>query len=389
MANLSTKIKMYCDANGVSEVDFMKDVMLQDDSDGNGAYIKEWNLDIAQPTDAQLSAQESAANKEEANSVVRSTRRTAYGDIGEQLDEIYKDIDTKPTIGNFQICDAISVVNGQAAYTMQVGSVNVIPQSANHMIVSLNGTIQKPNSSFTVSGSTITFASNLATGDVIDFIQILGDVLDLGVPSDATVTAAKLNNDIISGSTELASEPADTDEFLVSDAGTLKRIDYSLIKGGGITEADQWRLSATLTGVTSQYITANLERVDNTGWGKIGTGMSESSGVFTFPSTGIWLVKFQFLCYASSTNDGFVDPKIHITTNNSSYAEISRSYAGHPNNGGNIGGQGTMCESLIDVTDTSNVKIKFYIDSLSTSTYIYGATDTTGTGFSFIRLGDT
>ena len=94
MANLSTKIKMYCDANGVSEVDFMKDVMLQDDSDGNGAYIKEWNLDIAQPTDAQLSAQETAADTEEANAQVRSTRRSAYGDIGEQLDEIYKDIDS-------------------------------------------------------------------------------------------------------------------------------------------------------------------------------------------------------------------------------------------------------------------------------------------------------
>ena len=94
MANLSTKIKMYCDAIGVSEVDFMKDVMLQDDSDGNGAYIKEWNLDIAQPTDAQLSAQESAADTEEANNQVRSTRRTAYGDIGEQLDEIYKDINS-------------------------------------------------------------------------------------------------------------------------------------------------------------------------------------------------------------------------------------------------------------------------------------------------------
>ena len=93
MANLSTKIKIWCANNGVSEVDFMKDVMLQDDSDGNGAYIKEWNLDIAQPTDAQLSAQESAANTEEANNVVRSTRRTAYGNIGEQLDEIYKDID--------------------------------------------------------------------------------------------------------------------------------------------------------------------------------------------------------------------------------------------------------------------------------------------------------
>ena len=95
MAQLSTKIKLYCEANGVSNVDFMKDVMLQDDMVDNisNPYIKEWNLDIAQPTDAQLSAQESAADTEEANNVVRSTRRTAYGDIGEQLDEIYKDID--------------------------------------------------------------------------------------------------------------------------------------------------------------------------------------------------------------------------------------------------------------------------------------------------------
>ena len=152
-------------------------------------------------------------------------------------------IGQEPVVGNFQVCDAISVVNGQAAYTMQVSSVNVVPETANHMIVSLNGIIQKPGSSYTVSGSTITFASNLATGDVINFIHILGSVLDLGVPSDDTVstakisanavTAAKFNADVISGQTALASEPADTDEFLVSDAGVLKRIDYSLIKGGG------------------------------------------------------------------------------------------------------------------------------------------------------------
>ena len=93
MANKSTLIKHYAAANGVANVDFTKDVMLQDDSDGKGAYIKEWNLDIAQPTEAQLSAHETAADTEEANNVVRSTRRTAYGDIGDQLDEIYKDID--------------------------------------------------------------------------------------------------------------------------------------------------------------------------------------------------------------------------------------------------------------------------------------------------------
>ena len=93
MAQLSTKIKIYAAANGVANVDFTKDVMLQDDSDGKGPYIKEWNLDIAQPSDAQLSAQESAADTEEANNIVRATRKVAYGDIGDQLDEIYKDID--------------------------------------------------------------------------------------------------------------------------------------------------------------------------------------------------------------------------------------------------------------------------------------------------------
>ena len=135
-----------------------------------------------------------------------------------------------PTVGNFQVCDAISVVNGQAAYTLQVGGVNVAPESANHMLVSLNGILQKPGSSFTISGSTMTFASNLATGDVIDFVTLLGNVLDIGQPSDDTVTAAKLNDNVISGQTALAATPADTDELLISDAGTIKRIDYSHIK---------------------------------------------------------------------------------------------------------------------------------------------------------------
>ena len=151
-----------------------------------------------------------------------------------------------PVVGNFQVCDAISVVNGQAAYTMQVASTDISPQSANHMLVSLNGVLQKPGSSYTVSGATITFASNLVTNDVIDFIQILGDVLNTGTPSDGAVltaglaanavTGAKLNTDVISAQTALAAAPADTDEFLVSDAGVLKRIDYSLIKGGGAFE---------------------------------------------------------------------------------------------------------------------------------------------------------
>jgi len=91
MAQLSTKIKEYCKENGVLNVDFSEDVMLQDDSDGNGAYIKEWNLDIAQPTDTQLASYETAATTAEANNVVISTRKAAYGSWETQLEEIYDD----------------------------------------------------------------------------------------------------------------------------------------------------------------------------------------------------------------------------------------------------------------------------------------------------------
>ena len=91
MANLSTKIKLYCEANGVSNVDFTTDVMLQDDSDGNGAYIKEWNLDIAQPTQEQLDALETQAQAEEELQEFKNARATAYPSIQEQLDMQYWD----------------------------------------------------------------------------------------------------------------------------------------------------------------------------------------------------------------------------------------------------------------------------------------------------------
>ena len=158
-------------------------------------------------------------------------------------------IGKEPIVGNFQVCDAISVVNGQAAYTMQVSSVNVVPESANHMLVSLNGILQKPNSSFTVSGSTITFASNLATGDVIDFIMLLGNVLDLGVPSDNTVSLAKLTatgtkdaTTFLRGDNTFASAGGDNTPTwygeLGSDSGTQTSGAYVKVTGMTTDEVD-------------------------------------------------------------------------------------------------------------------------------------------------------
>ena len=97
MASLSTKIKLYCEANS-KVADFTNNVILQDDSDGKGAYIKTWSVDgLAKPTDEQLASYETAGNTDESNNQVRSKRKAEYGDIGDQLDEIYKDMDAWKT----------------------------------------------------------------------------------------------------------------------------------------------------------------------------------------------------------------------------------------------------------------------------------------------------
>ena len=204
--------------------------------------------------------------------------------------------------------------------------------------------------------------------------------------ADTSVTNAKINADIISAETELATAPADTDELLISDAGVLKRIDASLIGGGGITEADQWRITANFSGDVNP-IASNLERPDQSGWGKIGTGMSHSSGVFTFPSTGIWKVELNVMSYYSGENR-YTTAVIQATTNNSSYVDQANSDSGWSGNSVNVYGN-SYTQTLIDVTDTSNVKVSFRVDVEDDATVTQGSTDTSRTYMMFTRLGDT
>jgi len=108
-----------------------------------------------------------------------------------------------PSTGAFSMLDNLTA-SATASYSLTLDSTAFVPESANHLIVSLNGTIQKAGSSFNVSGSTLTFSSALTSSDSIDFILALGNVLDIGTPSDATVTNAKTNFVSTSSSAGLA-----------------------------------------------------------------------------------------------------------------------------------------------------------------------------------------
>ena len=91
---LYTKIKLYLEANSKTWEAEQGNIELRNEGLGDGDYIHAWNVDgLDKPTDSQLTSYETAGKKEEANHRIRQTRKTAYGDIGEQLDEIYKDID--------------------------------------------------------------------------------------------------------------------------------------------------------------------------------------------------------------------------------------------------------------------------------------------------------
>ena len=131
-------------------------------------------------------------------------------------------------------------------------TLDVAPGSTLDIEVFVGNVRQDPNSAYTLSGTTLSFtgappsgtnniyvvhqAKSVGTIDVpalgVSTASIQADAITEAKIADDAVESEHLNNNIISGQTELAATPADTDELIISDAGTLKRIDYSYIKAG-------------------------------------------------------------------------------------------------------------------------------------------------------------
>tara|TARA_A100001391_G_scaffold78555_1_gene51025 strand:+ start:860 stop:1459 length:600 start_codon:yes stop_codon:yes gene_type:complete len=188
--------------------------------------------------------------------------------------------------------------------------------------------------------------------------------------ADAAVTTAKITDANI------------TTAKIADDAVTAAKS-----TGLGISQAQVWRLTSNFTGDATP-ISSNLEAADTNSPGAIGSAMTQSSGIFTFPSTGIYLVTAhgEFFYNGDSRYNQLI---IEVTTNNSSYAEAAKTSAGiavaesthtYGNNSNQV---------LIDVTDTSNVKVRFTSSVSDDSTSTAGASSYNRTHFSFIRLGDT
>ena len=248
-------------------------------------------------------------------------------------------------------------------------------------------------SSIIVPDGGLTFGSTAISSTAAE-LNILDGVTsttaELNILDGVTATAAEIN--LIDGGTARGTTAiADGDGVLINDAGTMRMTSVETLAtyiGGGITMADQWRISSDFAG-DANPIASNWERND-TDFAQIGTGLTESSGIFTFPSTGIYRVDFQHLCRtANSADSQYNEAHIRVTTNNTTYNSRATASSFLQITGGTDAQATNYCTAIVDVTNTSNVKIATYVEVANNNTVTLGSSDRQFTGITVVRLGDT
>ena len=269
-------------------------------------------------------------------------------------------IGNQPTVGNFVKLDAI-VTSATATYNLLNGGVAYTPASVLNMIVSLNGVIQEPTTAsnvggFTVSGSTIVFTSALTSADVIDFILVLGDVLNIGTPSDSTVTFPKVTSNLITGATaETTIDGGDSVLIYDDSASALRKMTRTnFVAGVGGTNTPAFKAyktggSQSISNNTSTKLTVyTTEEYD--------TDNAFASNTFTVPSGKGG--KYVFTASISSdTNTANTSNQFNLTLKKNGSTEFATDsklrppYAQHQVTG------------TIDLIATDYVEVFFYQDS--------------------------
>ena len=235
----------------------------------------------------------------------------------------------------------------------------VVPSS-----VTANRTITIPDASFTVPQVTNATHSGEVTGATA--LTIADNIVD-----EANL---KVSNSAVNG------------YMLTAQSGNTGGLTWAAAPVG-ITSTDQYRLTANLTNPGAADITANLERVDDSVFGRIGTGMSVSSGVYTFPSTGVYRIQMIGHFYIPSGNDGAASVDTLISPDSGSNYDILASAVAGSTAGGQLYNTHPS-ECFVNVTNATNFRVKFTTGSMA-ATVLVGSTSLNATSFSFIRLGDT
>ena len=244
--------------------------------------------------------------------------------------------------------------NGGSTYTLDHSVASV-----NDVAIFVNNVRQDP-ASYSISTTSLTLGGTISSSDSC-YVLFLGQALQTVTPDANTITNAMIQDGTIAESK------------LASGVNTIQ-------------EADIWRLTTSTNTNTNDVLSTNWERADDATHTYIGTGMSESSGVFTFPQTGIYLIYYS-MSFSHTAND-LVQVFLEATQDNSSYDIISIVQE-RGLNGVDGFGHSASNTAIVDVTDTSNVKVRLSTSSMGTNSNVRGGTDANLSCISFLRIGDT
>tara|TARA_A100001037_G_scaffold302435_1_gene334071 strand:+ start:1572 stop:2462 length:891 start_codon:yes stop_codon:yes gene_type:complete len=292
-------------------------------------------------------------------------------------------IGQEPQIGAYHVLDSITA-SATATYNLQLNGGAFSPVSANHLLVSLNGVLQKPGASFNVSGSQITFSSALTSSDNINFIMALGNVLDVGTPTDGTVNADKLAANAVT-TAKIADGAVTTAK--ITDANVTEAKLASAV--GVLTEYDIWSLTSNTDFASNDVIKTPLSRATHAMFEKIGTGMSldSSTGYWTFPSTGFYEVGFGYTGTRTTGATSNIGIQIRTSTDSgSNWGSTLTSRDDISSTNRLTAGYGTV---MLKVTNTSTHLVQFRFQTgASTGTRLNGSTTSLTTYFFFKKIKD-
>ena len=281
-------------------------------------------------------------------------------------------------------------VSATTSYTLDHAVAN-----ENEIALFVNNVRQQPGSgkAYTASGTALTLSAATASTDTM-YCIFLGRALQTVTPATNSVTSSMLGSNFFTGATDVGGALADADLLLIDDGagGTLRKTAMSRVKtyvGGGITMASQWRLTTSFTGDAAP-IASNWEQNDGSdpAVSYHGSQMTESSGVFTFPSTGIYYVEL-LVGYYINGDSGYNHSYIKAATNGSTFNTMTECTTFITGNSSANTWASTTGSIIIDVRSTSEDVVRFDIDVDSAGTTIVGNSTRDITAARFIRLADT
>lgn len=269
--------------------------------------------------------------------------------------------------------------NGGASYTLTHAVAN-----EQEIEVYVNNVRQEPGTAYTVSGTTLTMTGNVASTD--DFYVVYqGKAIQTSVPGDNTVTTAMLQDSSVA--TAKIADTGVTTAKIAANAVTAAKM-FSGFENG-VEFFETYRLRVNTNSLSSGDFDSDWELVDTDSGGKLvpgGTGMSESSGIWTFPATGMYLVMMHFRFFRNGVLD-YMEVFGNVTTNNSTYTEAMNGIGGWGSN--NATTYASVSNHFIfDVTDTTTHKMKFTWAG-SHAVAFSGDSNSNSSNVTFIRIGDT